>query len=750
MGVRGLTTFIANRSDAYLRKYKLHDTYLVIDGNSLAANLYQTNRTRNDCFGGDYDKYEKTICKFFDILLQCNITPLIILDGAYEKKKLRTVFERLRNKVKTFEKINSTNQTYHKVFPLFVRELFVEVVLRLGIKVIRCDFEADYELACLARTLNCPVLSYDSDFFVYDVLYIPYVTLELVPHQLTNGFYLPCQLYEMEYFLKAYGGLNKSVVPLLAVLLGNDYINKNVFKDFYASLKLTKRKRLQNAAQRSISSVIKWLQNETYDSAIIKVLSKLPENKKQKAARSIKLVVEGYMCKKSDLLKDLDLNISTNKEVDFSIDTEKLLDQSKDIDALELDLQNSVLEDEDEETDDENSNNSDSDEDFTDLESDVEEEDDSCDVIPSWFKANFRKCLYPPAFMDILARNIYFCTPQLENYSNICSHKICVKIISAFNKILRYEHEQPLVYVARHQVSHLKKYETPACVVNLPTLHTLKDTSKEEAYAYIISILELDDTLMNVLADVPEHWQLYMLAIIYWIKNATPNASYSHVYSVVLCMIVMNEIRPRLNSHKHVAKFLLKYKHRLKVEDSPGISKSALLSSIKKEECIRCYTDLAKYFDMEPKMRQCAKSYDRSILDCFAQFQSSLLHIKYLNVLFTKPFSNCIVTEFYNGTFLYNMCANLEKRTNIDAYIDSLLRPFPAILKCFKTIISTLTTVISGNVVTVETKRRKRKRKRSAKLSVSSDDVHKSEDVKNEECDAVIDENNKFSLLNFV
>nr|CAI5832784.1 unnamed protein product [Callosobruchus analis] len=56
MGIPGLTTFIENRADLYMDNYKLHDTSLVIDGNSLACQIYEQSGS-NMCFGGDYDKY---------------------------------------------------------------------------------------------------------------------------------------------------------------------------------------------------------------------------------------------------------------------------------------------------------------------------------------------------------------------------------------------------------------------------------------------------------------------------------------------------------------------------------------------------------------------------------------------------------------------------------------------------------------------------------------------------------------------
>lgn len=89
MGVRGLTTYIAEHSDLYLLSHKLQNTYVVIDGNSIASQLYKKCTKSDSVFGGDYDEYHKIVTDFFKALTKCNITPIVIFDGGYEKKKAK-------------------------------------------------------------------------------------------------------------------------------------------------------------------------------------------------------------------------------------------------------------------------------------------------------------------------------------------------------------------------------------------------------------------------------------------------------------------------------------------------------------------------------------------------------------------------------------------------------------------------------------------------------------------------------------
>lgn len=276
MGVRGLTTFIKNKENKYLKKYKLHNCTVLLDGNSIASNLFIWSNIES-AFGGDYDKFAKYIKEFFKVLKKCEISPLVIFDGGYEQRKLRTVYSRMKDKLRSARDAQPHSGSLN--FPLFMRIVFREVLSELSIPFSQSDFEADDELAALARQLQCPVISYDSDFYIYDVLYIPFPSINIQAIALVDNssgnleksqkYYLDCKIYCVDTFIDSFGGLDKNMLPLLAALLGNDYIRRSTFKAFYANLKIPKGK--TNPLQRRIKSVIEWLRKETFDSAVQKV-----------------------------------------------------------------------------------------------------------------------------------------------------------------------------------------------------------------------------------------------------------------------------------------------------------------------------------------------------------------------------------------------------------------------------------------------------------------------------------------------
>ncbi|CAG9859644.1 unnamed protein product [Phyllotreta striolata] len=422
MGIRGLTTFIENRSHFYLENYQLHDTNLVIDGNSIACQLYRRhNKSLNDSFGGDYDRFAGIINNFFNTLQRCNITPLIVYDGGYETKKVHTINSRMKNRIKAANQLNPTNS--FSVFPLFQRHVFEDVVEQRGIKSVRCDFEGDTEITNIAKALDCPILSYDSDFFIFDALYIPFSYFEISVKSANDESdvaykYISCKVYKVDKFLKSFPGLQKSCLPILAVLLGNDYVKRSVFAVFYQNLKMQTCRGSESNQQKVIKSLLTWLQNETIESALSKVLGRYCKAKRQKILKKINVAINGYNSYESRYMRYLDVNVP------------KAGPSKHKVDLLSIDIP-----DEDEEIE-----NNDA---HQDQDDDVSSEEDENVNIPSKFQDKFRRCIYPASFMDILVRNRYYCVPQVENVALENSHTYSQATAKKRRKKRKKREDQP-------------------------------------------------------------------------------------------------------------------------------------------------------------------------------------------------------------------------------------------------------------------------------------------------------------------
>lgn len=259
MGIHGLTSYVANHASDCFVDHKLHDSVVLVDGNSAASLVYSNLTKSNHAFGGDYDKYAHSTGEFVKLLIKCNVRPIFIFDGGYESRKVKTIIERIKLNIVI------CGQYKHKYresrsFPLLLRDVFKMVLHEFGIPVVQSDFEADHEIVTLAHILRCPVISSDSDFFVSNVRYIPFTSIEFRTVRFKKKtserrYYVPCKMFDEDKFFGQLGGLNnKSLLPLLSCALGNDYVPTNVFKNFLDMNHATK-------FDDRIRRIVKWLRS---------------------------------------------------------------------------------------------------------------------------------------------------------------------------------------------------------------------------------------------------------------------------------------------------------------------------------------------------------------------------------------------------------------------------------------------------------------------------------------------------------
>ncbi|GLV41471.1 asteroid [Carabus blaptoides fortunei] len=748
MGVRGLTTYIERNKEKYLRNHRLRDTHLVIDGNSLCAQLYKYQSKCNDVFGGDYDKFARCIEHFFTTLRQCNITAIVILDGGYETRKLKTVNSRLKNKLKIIRNYGPICADAATVFPLFLREAFKDTLLKLNVSTVRCDYEADLDIACVARKLRCPVLSYDSDFYIFDVQYIPFTTLDHHVTKLSDSsgskYCICCKIYEVHRFLRNCG-LDKTHLPLMATMLGNDYIKKGVFRKFYNQIKLPKRNGCRSGQYRSIIAVIEWLKSETFDSAVRKILGRLKRRQRFRVAKKIVQVTEGYVCEYSELFEYLGL-----KQISETKMQEKLQINAEDIQS------------EAESTDDNNSVNSESDN-GTNSEECVSEADDvasdcsdesSVDHINSdWFKRNFRTGNFPTLYIDVLTLNMCIYTPQVEDTTNLYTLEISLPVLRAICKILLQDASVNFAYLARNERSRIKKYNLQVSDLDLPKLSQLEGLSVDKSLEVLYLVLELTGEDIQKIEQLPTKWRLYFMSLVYWTrKSVLPKVTYAHVCATVLCLININIIDLNVPCVRTKTTFLKKYETQLKtlshqtkkVQPDNVAAINELIQTVDTTDCLFFIDSLVANFTMDEKLTANKRLFALHIVDAFAQFQSCLFFVKYLNVLLNAPVENFDICQFYNGTFIYNLYANFEKRSDINSYIELLLKQAPQLLRVFKEIMHVIESLVEVEHVTINKKRRRRRKKDK---NATDDKGSDNESEKEETSDTFNDVNNKFSIL---
>ncbi|XP_060594020.1 protein asteroid homolog 1-like [Ruditapes philippinarum] len=223
MGVLGLTGYIRHQRETFLRDYNLQNTKLIIDGSNLIYILYKSYGIPFKS-GGDYYDFAAKCKKFFETLTKkCHVVPIVIFDGADDPSdlKLETHLKRLDQQFANVQKIIRGN-TF--ILPLLADLTFRNILDKLGVAHASCLFEADREIAFLANKFECPVLSADSDFCVFNlkVGFIHPDDLLPLPKNCTGN--LPTKIYKCQDLMNVFNrNPDGLILPVFATLAGNDY-----------------------------------------------------------------------------------------------------------------------------------------------------------------------------------------------------------------------------------------------------------------------------------------------------------------------------------------------------------------------------------------------------------------------------------------------------------------------------------------------------------------------------------------------
>ncbi|XP_017021970.1 protein asteroid [Drosophila kikkawai] len=754
MGVRGLTSYIAQRAEIYLKPFELHSSALVIDGDNLACNLYKDVTGSYSAFGGDYDDFYRAVVQFFQVLAECSIRPYVLMDGGYEERKLRTVATRLRGKISVIKKINPTDSI--TLFPLHLKEVFVDAVRDCGVPVMRCVFEADDELAALARKLNCPVLSYDSDFYIHNVKYIPLITLTVKvltkqvkdkskAHQesrdlrrneakhvekrtkankIVGGIqapaqvdrpkgntktykYLDCCIYRVSH-LCGRGTLSAEKLPLFAALLGNDYIARSAFRNFFAvGMGKAGRSRKLKQQQKRIQVILKWLKEETAETALAKVLSRLKKSQRDSLVSQVHAAISGYsneLCHAYDFFKEHYENafpyIEPPSEGELS-EEDDLVDSNGD--ASEEEDANADQPAEEEEAAEDQEVDSDGDE-----EEEVEVEDKTL-LFPQWFLDKLYPANLSRYFVDLIHLRKYINNPQIEHFPFHDSNELALPILNYVFSLLHHvegaktepqldEEGNPLpiefTYLTRAvRVTNVKYLKMP---IEKEPEYSFEPSCPDARHLRFIFEANLPhvetEKLFRKLEDLPEDLRLYFLAIIYWLHRSE-HCDQLHLHALLLGLIVLRTIDVTIPAEREVKAFHKRFGKILKQERSVrdkeaaegirrGIKPSLLelpvpdrMPHVPKSDCYLTQERLLPHFHMQEIFKKKFDLYSSTVIHAFAEFQAVVYQLNGLNALLDLPLPSPRMNQLFCGAFLYNMYDLLRNRTDVRYHIENFLLP---------------------------------------------------------------------------
>ncbi|PZC80275.1 hypothetical protein B5X24_HaOG214974 [Helicoverpa armigera] len=701
MGVRGLTTYINHKEHAFLQDFLLHDCCLIIDGHSLCAQLYRLLNCFS-AFGGDYDKFFNYVRNFFKNLRKCNITPYVLFDGSYEHRKLRTAYSRLRSKIYGASKLDPVTQGSLQIFPLMIRDVFIEALVDMNVPYTVCEFEADDEIAAMARHLNCPVLSYDSDFFIYNVLYIPFNTLDFKAKPIeiegNKTFVLTCKIYRVEYMVKNFGGLKEELLPLLATLLGNDFVQKKVFKKFFSQLKLPKTKKKSNDQQKCIHGLFQWLQNETLETAIAKILGRLKKSQKQRVLYVIKKSIDGYHSKQCRSLKFFNITQENTVEEDWQL--------SKDFEENILAEENDTENGEDDKSSENEEVSSDSEveepgevgdegdegeEEITDV-----EEDQLVLGVPEWFADGIRHNCIPKAYINLYTHHLYFCSPQAEDYYEEDSFLCCLPILRYAFDLLTDFSEEKCIYVSREKNTSYKRLFLEKDIATerpfeIPFSELTEDQLKSCFYHFIKE--HMKDLDLSLVECLPSNFKLFFIAMLWWVAKC--NVPLGNIHSLIKGFVMLDAIDEKTGTFRGNFQFNNKYSKKVeefkKNATAYSFDESDLFmnkNKVQYEDSLIAAHVLLKHFELDDKIKKKPKSYDTKKMHSFAQFQCCLMQINSLNTLCRNPFESTKYSKTFNGTFVYNLAVKLESQVDPKNFLDQYLRGANSVLLYYKSLCS--------------------------------------------------------------
>ncbi|XP_017063335.2 LOW QUALITY PROTEIN: protein asteroid [Drosophila eugracilis] len=765
MGVRGLTSYIAQRAEIYLKPYELHSTALVIDGDNLSCNLYKDVTGSYSAFGGDYDDFYRAVVQFFQVLAECDIRPYVLMDGGYEERKLQTVGTRLRGKISVIKKINPNASI--TLFPLHLKEVFVDAVRDCGVPVMRCVFEADDELAALARKLNCPVLSYDSDFYIHNVKYIPLITLTVKvltkqvkdknngkqkesrnlrrneaknvekrtkankilsdiqtleqvasPKGKTKTYkYLDCCIYRVSH-LCGKSTLSPEKLPLFAALLGNDYIARSAFKNFFASgMGKAGRSRKLKIQQKRIQVILAWLKEETSESALAKVLSRLKKNQRESLVSQVNAAISGYsneLCHAYDFFDEHYENAfpyiepASEEEASDEEDSVSLDDNLSEVE-VDKDVEESEAkeqQEEEEQAENEEADSGDDEEEEEDLEVEVE---DKTLLFPQWFLDKLYPAHLSRFFVDLMHLRKYINNPQIEHFPFHDSNELALPILNyVFSLLHNVEGAkiEPQLDVEGTPLPIEYTYLTRA--LRVTNVRYIKmPIEKEPPYAFEPSSPDArhlravfqayvphadTEKLFKKLDELPEDLRLYFLAIIYWLHRSE-HCDLVHLHSLILSVIVLRTIDVKIPAEREVKAFRKRFGKTLKAERAVrdkeaaegiarGIKPCILelsvpdrMPHVPKSDCYLTQERLLPHFHMQEIFKKKFDLYSTTVIHAFAEFQAVVYQLNGLNSLLDFPLLGPRMNQLFCGAFLYNMYDLLRNRADVRFHIENFLLP---------------------------------------------------------------------------
>jgi hypothetical protein len=225
MGIPGLTKFVNQRFNRWLRVSSKNWDNVVVDGSNLFHELYDGECTW--LLGGEYKWFSDRVKRFFVDLKTHFKEPIVVLDsGSFRcgKMKERHSPQELDNRMTKMRDLQDQDGWECRPRRILGTSHMLIAVLKdvlrdLGISLYAVESDADGVIAGLANHYQCPVLSSDSDFFIFP-LAEGYIQLEDWQKDKNNA-----RMFNFRRFMEQFSLTERKQCFLIPVKLGNDSLS---------------------------------------------------------------------------------------------------------------------------------------------------------------------------------------------------------------------------------------------------------------------------------------------------------------------------------------------------------------------------------------------------------------------------------------------------------------------------------------------------------------------------------------------
>ncbi len=221
MGIQGLTSFV-NREFKNWQNEEVSGK-LVIDGYSLMFCLYETCDWTH---GGQYSEFREKLRHFFHQLEHSEVEAVVVMDGVdVEGKKEPVIIRRKRDAVRTIDRYCGRERRSFAsgsgVIPPHTVRVFIMLLQEMEVDLLFADGEGDETVFKIASAYGCPVLSNDSDFFMFNVTggYIP-----ISRFHWEHSVPIRADVYYHKHFCEAFGMADLKLRLAIPAIAGNDLI----------------------------------------------------------------------------------------------------------------------------------------------------------------------------------------------------------------------------------------------------------------------------------------------------------------------------------------------------------------------------------------------------------------------------------------------------------------------------------------------------------------------------------------------